>query len=565
MKTGLSHIHRMFSIIRRTVPIMNLSLLNGKPIHQLAANESSRTLASSLCESLRKGSNWNALSRTYEHMSLNDCVIETVLLEFKDPLEAKKGLSFFHWVAHNKNVTHELKAYCIMVHILARARLANDARGLLQSVLKRNVESKAECSSRFLVVEMLLSTYRMTNACPFVFELLVQTYSKMGMFDTAFDVCCYLDEHGFSLGLTTFNTLLHVVQKSADESGFIWKVYEYMIQKGINPNQVTIIIMINALCKAGELQTYVDIIDRIHGKRSSPSVIVNTSLVYRILSEGRIQEGIVILKRMLQKNMILDTVSYSFVIYARLQSEELESAKEIYGEMLRRGFDPNSFVYTHFIKSYCEKGKVEDALNLMEEMVNIGLKLYDDTYNTLMMQCAKVGELATTIRLFDEMTKNGILPSSSAFNQVVEKLCLAGNMKQANEMLTVLIEKGFSPDITPYSYMINGYARERNIDEVLKLYYEIEFKSLSPGLSIFTSLIRTLCDCGMLDKAEKYLSIMKSRSLCPSVCIYEPLIAGLLERGCKGRAHQLYDEALHKGLKISHPISGVRLRTYGST
>ncbi|KAK9681654.1 hypothetical protein RND81_10G018300 [Saponaria officinalis] len=553
MKTGLSHTRMMFSIFRRTVPIIKQTSLL---IHQLAVDESSHTLASSLCESLRKGLDWNTLSRTYEHMNLNDCVIETVLTEFKEPLEAKKALSFFHWVAHNKNVTHDLKAYCIMIHILARAHLVIDSRGLLQSVLTTYGESKTECSSRFVVVEMLLSTYRMTNACPFVFELLVQTYSKLGMFETAFDVCCYLDEHGFSLSLVTFNTLVHVVQKSDDKSGFIWKVYEHFIKKRMNPNQVTIRIMINALCKAGELQTFVDIIDRIHGKRSSPSVIVNTSLVYRILRDGKIQEGILILKTMLQKNMILDTISYSFIVYARLKSGELKSAREIYREMLQRGFEPNSFVYTVFIESYCEEGMVKDALNLMDEMVSIGLKPYDETYNTLIMGCAKIGDLTNIVRLFDEMTKIGMLPSASTFNKMVEKLCVAGNMKQANEMLTVLIEKGFSPDVTPYSYMIDGYGKERNIQEVLKLYYEMEFRSLSPGLSIFRSLIRTLCDCGMLEEADKYLSVMKSRSLCPTVCIYEPLIVGLLERGCKERASQLYDEVLQKGLQISHTISG---------
>ena len=91
--------------------------------------------------------------------------------------------------------------------------------------------------------------------------------------------------------------MIHVVQKF-DQVPLVWNIYEHMIQKRTYPNEVTIQTMIGALCKEGHLQKYVNILDRIHGKRCSPSVIVNTSLILKILEEGKIEDCMVLLKRM---------------------------------------------------------------------------------------------------------------------------------------------------------------------------------------------------------------------------------------------------------------------------
>ena len=72
-----------------------------------------------------------------------------------------------------------------------------------------------------------------------MFDLLVQAYAKLKMFEIAFEVCCYLEEHGFSSNLISFNTLIHVVQKF-DQVPLVWNIYEHMIQKRTHPNEVTI-------------------------------------------------------------------------------------------------------------------------------------------------------------------------------------------------------------------------------------------------------------------------------------------------------------------------------------
>ncbi|KAF5176498.1 Pentatricopeptide repeat-containing protein [Thalictrum thalictroides] len=492
-------------------------------------------------------------SKKFNYIKFTNSIIEKVLIELKDPKDAKPALKFFHWSSHKPNtnkIEHGIQSYCLIIHTLVRARFLIEARALLESVVKKS--SNDGSSSGFIVVEMLFSSYKSMDSIPLVFDLLIQTYSKLRMFDIAFQACKYIEDNGFSCSLVSFNTLIHVVQKS-DRNKLVWKIYEYMIVKRTYPNEGTTKMMISALCKEGKLQKSIDMLDRIHGKRCSPGVIVNSSLVFGILEEGRIDEGIMLMKRMLQKNMIIDDVAYSLIIYAKWKNNNLKSALELYDEMLRRGFRANPFLYTLFINGHCKEGRVEDAKQLMQEMQNMSLKPYDETYNVLIEGCSRAGKLEESLEFCEEMLNEGFLPTFSAFNEMVAKLSARRDVDRANAMLTIMLEKGFIPNEATYSYFMDGYGSEGAIQEVLKLYYEMEYRNHSPGLLAYTSLIRSLCRVGKLMQAEKYLRVMEDRSIAPSEGIYESLISGHCQNGNRIKALQLYNETIKKELK---PRSG---------
>ncbi|KAL0015145.1 hypothetical protein SO802_002214 [Lithocarpus litseifolius] len=57
------------------------------------------TLVNSICGSFRKGCNWDILTQNFDSVHLNDLIVEKVLLELKEPTNAKRALAFFHWSA----------------------------------------------------------------------------------------------------------------------------------------------------------------------------------------------------------------------------------------------------------------------------------------------------------------------------------------------------------------------------------------------------------------------------------------------------------------------------------
>ncbi|KAJ1427634.1 Tetratricopeptide-like helical domain superfamily [Sesbania bispinosa] len=541
-------IHCSHQMSSNSKPLKLLSRLSFRRTHsQTALTTKSKhdddNVVAALCDWFRRGRNWDAVSRKFGSVELNESLVERVLLELKD---AKAALGFFHWSAKTNRFQHGVRSYCIAINVLVRAGLVTDARALLESLANKNSEPRAVRA----VVDSMVETYEVVGVSgshPPVFDLLIQSYAKLRLTDVAFAVCRYVEERGFRVSLASFNALLHVAQRS-NRCELVWEVYEHMVGERNYPNTVTFRIMIDALCKEGLLQRNVDTLDRIMGKRSShsPSAIVNSSLIFRMLDKGHVERVVVmavtLLKRLLQQNLIPDSVGYSLIVHAKIRLGNFDSAWELYEEMVHRGFSANSFVYTSFIGALCGEGQIEEAIGLMREMQVRDLKPYGETLDHLIIGCANSGRFEECLSFFDEMLSAGFVPSCLSFEKMVEKLCENGDVKQANVMLTVLLDKGFLPSDATYSHLVHGYARKDEVQEMLKLYYEMEFRSLCPGLSVFSSIIQCLCRCGKLEDAEKFLRIMKGRLLTPNVTIYKTLTNGHVQKGNDARALQLRNE-----------------------
>nr|GMC96776.1 pentatricopeptide repeat-containing protein At1g66345, mitochondrial [Ipomoea batatas]GME18426.1 pentatricopeptide repeat-containing protein At1g66345, mitochondrial [Ipomoea batatas] len=493
-------------------------------------------IATAVYNSFLKPQTWESLAKQFNSVQFTHPLVNKILLNLKDTSNAKQALKFFHWSAKLGSFHHGVSTYCITVHILVKARLIKDAKALLESVL---IKPSLGNSDVFAVLESLLQSYRITDSVPFVFDLFVQVCSKLRLVDSALHVCKLLDENGFLLSVVSYNTLLHVLQKS-EKHGMVWDIYGDMIQRRINPNQTTVKIMVSALCKEGRLQWFVDVVGRIHGRRCEPGVVVNTCLIHGMIEDGRVENGLMLLKRMLQKNMIIDTVSYSLIVFGKVKMGDLDSAWKVYDEMVKRGFEGNAFVYDAFISAYCDEGRVEAAIELVQEMERMNMKPFLETFNSLIKGCSNAERLKEGLDFCEKMTQMGLVPKG------FERLCENGNAKEGDEMLTVLLDKGFVPDDNTYSQLLAGYAKEGEIEAALKLYYEMEYRSISPNSSSFSWLIIGLCKHGRLSEADKYLGLMKAQCSTPSSDVYKQLISSHLEKGNLSRADQLYREMVVK-------------------
>ncbi|KAJ4817068.1 Pentatricopeptide repeat (PPR) superfamily protein [Rhynchospora pubera] len=480
--------------------------------------------------------NWATLTTTFGPTPLTQPVIESVLLRLKEPVHARKALSFFHWCSSNSNPApcqHGLRSYCLMVHILVRAGFLRDAHVLLESAIKRD----------FSLVETIWDTYELVLPGSRVFDLLVQTYSKLSMVMPAFDACKSVMERGFSPTLISFNALLRKAQRLS-EFEIAWKVFEYMLERRVYPNKGTYEVMVDLLCKEGSLNKVTGVVNQICGKKGGPpGTYVNVALVLRIFSDGRIDQGMLLLKRMLQKDMVFDNIYHSLIIFTYCNNGHLSLAYEQHEDMIKRGTSANAFVYTCLIGANSKEGDLEKSTQLFHEMISVGLRPYDETYNYLILGCCvKKGREREALYYCEKMINEGFFPDNFTCSKFFGAIGSNGDVDKANELLGVMIDKGFVPDENIYLRLIDGYGLIGDVNGVLKTYYEMEFRSLNLGTEVFDSLIRNFCACGVLNQAEKFLDILRKRGLAPSAYLYELLIDGFCEKGGIKSALYWYDE-----------------------
>ncbi|XP_078437685.1 putative pentatricopeptide repeat-containing protein At5g36300 [Wolffia australiana] len=470
-----------------------------------------------VCNSLRGRINWDNLDVSLGKLELSSSLVDRVLIHLREPSNAKRSLSFFHWCSQRKKHNHGVRSFCLMIHILVQAGLTADATALLESILQKNSNSE---SSLFDVAETLISTHKDVQPGHRAFDLLVQTCSKLRFYFVAFRICCHHEQLGFMPSLISFNTLLHVVQRSGQKD-LTWEIYEFMIFKRIYPNQFTIEIMTESMCKEGTLLRMVAVLDQIHPKRCSPTVIVNAALVLRIIEQGRTEEGILLARRMLQKNLILDIVASSLIIHAYCRSGNSNLAIDSQDEMLKRGHPMNAFVSTALIELHIREGKAEAVEIMLQKMHLAGLKPYEETYNVLIIWFSKQGRLEEAWNFCKRMVDGKCLPSNKASEALIGRLCESGHVEKAEILLTRLMEKGFSPGELIYCDLISGFGRTGKFQSVLRLYNEVEWREVSVSVLLYKAVIRSLFLCGKPAEAEKIFSRLKKKFGTSSMIINE--------------------------------------------
>lgn len=528
----------------RRVVTRSIYLLTRSTISSFSSSiqQDTSPLSSNLISSFLKSNhgsthcNWATLTSNFGSTPLAQPVIESVLLNLKEPIYARNALSFFHWCASNSNpalVQHGPRSYCLMVHILVRAGFLRDAHALLESAIKKN----------FSLLETIWDTHALILPGSRVFDLLVQSYVKLSMVGPAFDACKYVTERGFSPNLISFNELLGKAQR-VSEFELAWKVFEYMFERRVYPNKATYEVMVDLLCKEGSLNKVIGVVNEICRKKGGPpGTYVNVALVLRIFRDSRIDQGMLLLKRMMQKDMVFDNIYHSLIIFAYCNNGNLSLAYEQHEDMVKRGINTNAFVYTCFIGANGKEGNLEKSTELFHEMISVGLRPYDETYNYLIVGCClEKGRESEALHYCEKMINEGFLPDNCTCNELFGAIGSNGDVKKANELLTVMIDKGFVPDEKIYLQLIDGYGLIGDVNGALKTYYEMEYRGLNIGTEVFNSLIRNLCSCGVLNEAEKFLNILRKRGLTPNGSLYDMLIIGYCEKGQLKSALYWYDE-----------------------
>ncbi|MED6156519.1 hypothetical protein PIB30_014914 [Stylosanthes scabra] len=355
-------------------------------IHTQSVSKHNDDDVTAICNSFRRGWSWDIISNKFGIFMLNDSVVERVLLELKDPSDAKCVLGFFHWSTKRTNIEHGIRCYCIAIHILVRARLLNDARALLESVLNKTKES----SSRIMVADTLLDCYRISDSQPIVFDLLIQAYAKLRLTDVAFE--------------------------KSDQFDLIWDVYEHMIQeraypnKNLIPHTIAYSLIIHARVMLGSLDSTWEIYEEMERRGFQANSFVYTSFIGAYCTEDQIDQANVLMQAMEERGLKPYSETFDHLIIGYANLKKLEECLNTCDKMLSTGLVPSCLSFNKMVEKLCEKGhslcccgKLEDADKYLRIMKGRSLTSSVTIYKTLIAGYKQKGYITRAIHLQNEM------------------------------------------------------------------------------------------------------------------------------------------------------------------
>ncbi|KAJ1688751.1 hypothetical protein LUZ63_012906 [Rhynchospora breviuscula] len=223
------------------------------------------------------------------------------------------------------------------------------------------------------------------------------------------------------------------------------------------PNVVPYSIIIDALCKKGEINKAFRLLDQMLLEGLVPDVIIYSSLILGLHVRGEIRRAEEVMQQMVSRGRHPDVVTYGTLINGLCKNGEIEKAEELLHVMSSQGFQPNVVTYTTLIDGFCKKGLLDKAVEKLQCMVSTGIKPDVVTY-------CKQGRTKDAVKLFDLMVRKGVKPDVVSYG-----ILLLGKVNEAMCVLSRMKQEGVKPDFAASSPLVELLLNMGRVDDAKDL------------------------------------------------------------------------------------------------
>ncbi|RZC93139.1 hypothetical protein C5167_026842 [Papaver somniferum] len=137
-----------------------------------------------------------------------------------------------------------------------------------------------------------------------------------------------------------------------------------------------------------------------------PTTITFTILIDSLCKYGNIDDAVGVFRYMEKLNIKPDRITYNSMINGLCLAGRLQDAAELFDSMVDRGLEPNAVSCTTLIDGYCRNCKLDEAMLLFNKMKQNGLKPTTLTYSILLAGLYRGGRIKVA-EVLDRICKNG--------------------------------------------------------------------------------------------------------------------------------------------------------------
>lgn len=234
------------------------------------------------------------------------------------------------------------------------------------------------------------------------------------VYTTLVDGCCRLNDveraitifgtnkKGCASSTAPFNALINWVFKFGKtelKTEVLNRLMDGSFDRFGKPNDVTYNIMIDYLCKEGNLEAAKELFHQMQNANLMPTVITYTSLLNGYDKMGRRAEMF-----------------------------------PVFDEAIAAGIEPDHIMYSVIINAFLKEGMTTKALVLVDQMfaknaVDDGCKLSISTCRALLSGFAKVGEMEVAEKVMENMVRLQYIPDSATVIELINESCISSNQR----------------------------------------------------------------------------------------------------------------------------------------
>lgn len=362
-------------------------------------------------------------------------------------LHGGAALRFFSWVGKQTGYRHSTESYNMAIKISGRGKDFNHMRSLFHE-MKR-------------------------NSCPITSDtwtIMIMQYGRTGLTDTALNTFRDMKASGCKPNGSTYKFLIvSLCGKKGRRVDEAVKIFKEMTQAGCIPdkeliecylaclcesgrltearncteflrkigftNPLTWSFYVRALCRAGNVDEALEIIDKSGPWRHTLDQYTCGSLVHGLLRKGRVDEAFAKVESVKQMGVKPTVHMYTSLIVHFFKEREISKALEIFTSMKEEGCQPTIVSYSAIIRGYMDMGKVTEAWEVFNLMRRDGPLPDFKAYSMFIACLCRTGKSEEALRLLSEMLVAGLIPSTVNFRTVFFGLNREGKQQLAQTVL----------------------------------------------------------------------------------------------------------------------------------
>ncbi|GER50432.1 pentatricopeptide repeat-containing protein [Striga asiatica] len=399
------------------------------------------------------------------------------------------ALQIFHYAGdHHPGFRHTYDTYHAIVHKLSRLRAFEPVTPLLNEIRSSGIK----CGENMFIT-------------------LIRNYGVAGRPKEAIGIFLRINDFGVQRSVRSLNTLLNALVQNRKYDSVHFVFSNSREKFGIVPNVFTCNILLKALCKKGDMESAVKVLDEMPGMGLVPNV-----------------------------------VSYTTIMSGYVDLRDMAGARRAFNELLDRGWLPDATTYTVLMDGFCKLGQFTNASKVMDEMEENGVHPNDVTYGVMIEALCREKKSGEAAGMISDMLDKKYVPSPALCCRVIDLMCREGKTDEACQLWKLLLLKNCTPDNAISSTLIHWLCREGRVWEARKLFDEFEKGSI-PSVLTYNVLIEGMCEKGELGEAGRLWDDMVGRGCRPNAFTYNLLIRGFCRAGYAKEGVRVLEEMVGGG------------------
>ncbi|KAJ7527660.1 hypothetical protein O6H91_16G065200 [Diphasiastrum complanatum] len=550
------------------------ALAEGKQVHALIVQsvlDSNILVANTLVRMYSKCGSVLHAHKVFSNMPQHDVYSWTAIISaYADSGEVEEAINLFHQMQET-GLAPDKVLFVVVLKAYARLGGLEQGRQLHSDIIKRGFQSDV-----------------------IVGNTLVNMYAKCGCTEDARELFNNMSERD----VVSWTVMIAgYAQNGLGKEALA--LYEQMKQEGVQPDNVTFLLLLKACASLAALEQGKQLHNEIIKRGFQSDVVVGSTLVdmygkcgctedarelfdnmsernvvsWNAMIAGYAQNGLgkgalALYEQMKQEGMQPNNVTFVLLLKACANLAALEQGKQLHSEIIKRGFLSDVVVVSTLLDMYAKCGCTEDArelfdnmrerdvvswnamiagyaqnglgkeaLALYEQMQQEGMQPNNVTFGLLLKACANLAALEQGKQLHSEIIKRGFLLDVVVGSTLVDMYAKCGCTEDARELFDNMSE----PDVVSWSAMIAGYAQNGPAQEALALYEQMKQEGMQPDNVTFVLLLKACASLSALEQGKQLHSEIIKRGFQSDVVVGNTLVDMYAKCGCTEDARELFD------------------------